>query len=58
MSRPEPGSQEWEDMVDFMRKDLDSGMAYTKLIEKAKKLIEARGGNFDEEFEKWKEKNK
>jgi len=28
---PEPDTQEWENMVDFMRKDLDSGMGYSKI---------------------------
>lgn len=55
---PEPGSQAWEDMVDFMRADVDSGMGYTKLIEAVRKSIESSGLNFDEEFEKWKANNK
>jgi len=58
MPMPEPGSQAWEDMIDFMRKDLDSGMSYTKIEMTARKIIEERGGNFDEEFKKWKEDKK
>jgi len=58
MTIPQPGTNEWESMIDFMRKDLESGMSYTKLIEAAKKNIEDRGGDFDVEFEAWKEKNK
>jgi hypothetical protein len=54
MGMPEPGTREWEDMVDFMRKDLESDMGYTKIIKAAKDSIEARGGDFDEEFKKWK----
>lgn len=53
---PDPGSPEWESMVDFMRKDLESGMAYSKIEMKARKLMESQGRNFDEEFKKWKEK--
>lgn len=56
MPMPEPGTQEWENMVDFMRADLENDMSYTKLINATRKIIEARGGNFDEEFAKWKEK--
>ena len=55
MSLPKPGTQDWEDMIDFMRADLESDMGYTKLINAARKSIESRGGNFDEEFAKWKE---
>jgi len=51
---PEPGTQEWEEMVDFMRADLERDMGYTKLIKAAEEAIKARGGDFDEEFEKWK----
>ena len=50
------GSDAYEKMIDFMRKDLESGMGYTKLEMEARKIIEARGGNFDQEFAKWKEK--
>lgn len=44
------------DQIEFMRADLENGMNYTKLIERVRKLIEARGGNFEEEFETWKKK--
>ena len=54
MEMPEPGSKEWEEMVDFMREDLESDMGYSKIIKFAKDRIEARDGNFNEEFEKWK----
>jgi hypothetical protein len=50
----EVGSDAYEKMIDFMRKDLESGMGYTKLEMEARKIIEARGGNFDQEFAKWK----
>ena len=58
MNMPEPGTQEWENMVDFMRADLNSGMGYSKIIEQGRKIVEARGGNFEEEFAKWKEERK
>ncbi|MBW2646247.1 MAG: hypothetical protein JRE23_08730 [Deltaproteobacteria bacterium] len=58
MGMPEPGTLEYEDMVDFIRKDLESGMRYTKLIKAAKDSIEARGGNFDEEFDRWKKERR
>jgi len=48
------GSDEYEKEIAFMRTDLESGMGYTKLEMKARELIENRGGNFDEEFAKWK----
>jgi hypothetical protein len=53
---PEPGTQEFEKMIDFMRKDLDSGMAYSKLIQATKEMFEKQGRDFNAEFEKWKEK--
>lgn len=54
----EVGSDEYERMIDFMRSDLESGMSYSKIEMAARKIIKDRGGNFDEEFEKWKkEKN-
>jgi len=37
---PKPGSNEWEDMVDFMRKDLESGMSYSKIIEHGRKIVD------------------
>ncbi len=40
MGMPKPGSQEFENMIDFMRKDLESGMGYSNLIEQARKNIE------------------
>jgi len=54
MGLPEPGTQAWEDMVDFMREDLESGMKHTKIEILARKIVEDRGGNFDEEFENWR----
>ncbi len=56
---PEPGSQGWENMVDFMRADLDSDMAYTKIEITARKILKEEGRDFNEEFKKWRiEKNK
>jgi len=51
---PEPGTQAWEDMVDFMREDLNNNMMHTKIEILARKIVEDRGGNFDEEFENWR----
>lgn len=58
MPMPEPGTDAYERMINYMRADLESGMAYSKIEMQARKIIEARGGNFDEEFEKWKEGRK
>jgi hypothetical protein len=58
MPMPEPGTKEYEDMVEFMREDLANGFALTKIIMAARKAIEAAGKNFDEEFAKWLEKRK
>ena len=55
---PKPGTNEYEGMVDFMRADLESGMGYSKLIAVAKKLSEDNGEDFNENYKKWKEKNK
>jgi hypothetical protein len=54
MPIPEPGTDAYERMVDYMRADLESGMAYSRIEMQARKIIEARGGNFDEEFALWK----
>ena len=51
---PEPGSRKWDEMVDFMRADLDSGMRYTKIEMVARKIVKEDGRDFDEEFKKWK----
>lgn len=56
MAMPEPGTKEYEEMIKFMREDLESGFALTKIIMAARKSIEAAGKNFDEEFAKWVEK--
>lgn len=47
---PEPGTYEYECMIDRMR-TLEK---YSGLINAARKNIESRGLNFDEEFEKWR----
>ena len=54
-SLPEPGSKEWDDMVDYMRADLDSGMSYTKLEMATRKMFEEAGRDFDAEFKAWTE---
>lgn len=40
--------------IEFMRADLENGMAYSRIIDLAKKNIEKEGKDFQEEFEKWK----
>ena len=57
MTMPLPGSNEWDSMIDFMRKDLESGMAYTKIEMAARKILDDEGRDFNTEFEKWKEEN-
>jgi len=47
-------SNKYEKMVDFMRKDLESNMAYSRIIDKAKEIIESKGLDFKEEFSNWK----
>ena len=49
-------AQEFEDMVDFMRADLESGMQYTALEITVRKMLKLQGRDFNAEFEKWKEK--
>ena len=46
---PDPGGQSWEDMIDYMRKDIASGMGYTKVQMAARELVELDGRDFDEE---------
>jgi len=49
---PEPGTPKWETFVESIR-ELEK---YSPLIQHAKKVIEASGRDFNEEFEKWKKK--
>jgi hypothetical protein len=57
MDIPESGTQEWENMIDDMRKYdtivLKFEEQYSGVINAARKSIESRGLNFDEEFAKW-----
>lgn len=53
---PDPGTKEFEDMIDFMRADLDSDMQYTALEITTRKMFKLQGRDFDAEFKKWKEK--
>jgi len=39
-----------EEQIEFMRADLDSNFAYTKIIEIAKKIVKADRRDFQEEF--------
>jgi len=43
-----------DEQIEFMRADIESSFAYSKLIHIAKKIVESEGLNFEEEFEKWK----
>ena len=52
---PDPDTQAWEDMVDFMREDVDNNMCHTMLISKTRELLKSQGRDFDAEFTKWKE---
>lgn len=53
MPMPTLGTKEYEEMVDFMRKDLESNMGYTKIEMIARKLFKDQGKDFDKEFENW-----
>jgi len=55
---PKPGTDEWESQVDFMRKDLESDMGYTKIEMVARKIFKEQGRDFDKEFKKWQERRK
>ena len=46
---PDPGGQSWENMIDYMRKDIASGMGYTKVQIAAREIVENDGRDFDEE---------
>jgi hypothetical protein len=51
---PTPGSSAWENMVDFMRADLDSGMALSRIIDQGRKVVESDGRNFSDNFAAYK----
>jgi len=51
---PESGSPEFEDMIDFMRADLESDMSLSKMIHSVQKQMEKDGRDFNAEFEKFK----
>ena len=62
---PEPGTKAYDDMVDYMRAEIESPDAYRKVNEAARTIetalresLKMRGRDFDTEFKKWKEKNK
>jgi hypothetical protein len=54
---PEINTQAWEDMITFMREDIDSGGMHTMLISKTRELLESQGRDFDAEFINWKKEN-
>ncbi len=55
MSMPEPGTQEYEDMISFMRADLESDMGLSKLIDIVEKKLKAEGKDIYEEARKWRD---
>jgi hypothetical protein len=54
-------SDDYEAMIDFMRRDLESGMELSKQQDEeakaiegvARKMFEAEGRDFDKEFKEW-----
>lgn len=58
MPMPEPGSKAYDEMVEFMRRDLETDFASTKLIDATRELLESQGRDFDEEFDKWLKQQK
>jgi hypothetical protein len=54
MPMPEPGTTEYEDMVKFMRADLECKMGYSKVEMIARKMLKEQGKDFDEQFDRWK----
>jgi len=49
-------TDEYEGMINFMRADLASGMAYTKVEMAVRKKMSSQGRDFDSEFEAWQKK--
>lgn len=47
-----------DETIEFMRADLESGMALTKMIEAVKERLKSEGRDFDKEFEEWRAKRK
>ena len=45
-----------KEQIDFMRRDLESNMGYSKIIEATKKHFKEEGRDFDKEFKEWKDK--
>jgi len=56
MPLPKPGDEGYEEMVEFMEADLISNMSLTKIIDMTRKQFKEQGKDFNEELEKWKEK--
>ena len=54
---PKPGSTRYEEMIEFMRADINSGMALTKMVQSVKERFKEEGRDFDEEFKNWKKEN-
>lgn len=43
-----------EDQLQFMREDIASNFALSKIIEKTKIILKSQGKDFNTEFAKWK----
>lgn len=57
MPLPKSGTQAWEDMVDFMRADIELNEQKAKIEMLARKIVKDDGRDFDEEFAKWRKEN-
>jgi len=44
-----------EDQIDFMRQDIASNFALSRIIETTKKMFKEQNRDFDKEFEEWKQ---
>ena len=47
-----------EGQINFMRADIESGFAYSKLIEVTKERLKQDGRDFDAEFKAWEAEHK
>lgn len=50
----DPNSPDYENIINFMRADLESGMGYTKLIENCKSMMARGGRDFEKEYKHWR----
>lgn len=47
----------YDNMIDFMRADIETNFGYSKIIKAVREKLEADGKDFWEEYEKWKKEN-